>query len=141
MDALLAVDAASGERVWQVGGRDATRPFAGPYDAFDHAHTSYVDSDTLWVFDNRVIEGGTSRLVRYDLTEDPVRAVWSVPEATGRNIGFLGDFRPGPQGRSFGAWTVPGDVTEHDAQGIEVWRAKLGRGPVLGRIGVVELPR
>jgi len=138
LDALLAVDEASGEVVWQLGGRDATRTFADPAQAFDHAHTSWVTATDAWVFDNRVHAETPSRLVHYDLSTDPVEVVWSVEESEGRNIGFLGDVQPAPEGHVLGAWTVPGDVTEHDATGREVWRARLGPGAVLGRIRYVD---
>jgi hypothetical protein len=141
LDALLALDDVTGERVWQLGGRDATRSFADPADAFDHGHTSWVTADDAWIFDNGVHAERPSRLVHYDLRSDPVEAVWSYEEPAGRTVTFLGDVQPAPDGHVLGAWTVPGDVTEHDAEGEVVWRARLGVGPVLGRIRYVELPR
>ena len=142
LDALLAIDDTSGEVVWQLGGRDATRPFADPVDGpFDHGHTSWVDAEQAWVFDNRVHSGSTSRLVRYDLSADPVAITDVIFEAEGRNVGFLGDVQPAPDGHLLGAFTIPGDVVEYDASGRELWRVKLGPGSVLGRVRYVELPR
>ncbi len=142
LDALLAIDDRSGEVVWQLGGRDGTRPFADPVDGpFDHGHTSWVEADQAWVFDNRVHAGTTSRLVRYDLGADPVVATDVIFEAGDRNVGFLGDVQPAPDGHVLGGFTIPGDVVEYDATGRELWRVKLGPGSVLGRMRYVELPR
>jgi hypothetical protein len=141
LDALLAIDALTGELRWQLGGRDATRSFADPADAFAHAHTTWVDHDVAWVFDNQVHAGTTSRLMRYDLSQDPVVATERILEAKGRNVGFLGDVQAAPDGHVLGAWTVPGDVTEHDETGRELWRVSVGPGTVLGRIRYVDLPR
>ena len=141
LDALLAIDEASGEVAWQLGGRDATRAFAEAGQAFDHGHTSWVNDTDAWIFDNRVHAELPSRLVHYDLSTDPVEVLWTFEETEGRNITFLGDVQPAPDGHVLGAWTVPGDVTEHDESGREVWRARLGPGAVLGRIRYVELPR
>lgn len=141
LDALLAIDASTGAVRWQLGGRDATRAFADPAMAFDHGHTSWVTADEAWIFDNGVHSDRPSRLVHYDLTTEPVQALAAIEESEGRTVEFLGDVRPGPGDHVFGAWTVPGDVTEHDADGRVVWRAALGRGPVLGRIRYVGLPR
>jgi len=140
LDALLAIDDTTGEVRWQLGGRDATRAFADPADAFDHAHTTWVDADQAWVFDNRVHARTTSRLIHYDLSSDPVTVQQVILEPDGRNVGFLGDVRPAPEGHVLGAWTVPGDVTEHTPDGREVWRVKLGPGSVLGRIRYIERP-
>lgn len=141
LDALLAIDDGSGEVVWQLGGRDATRAFAEPARGpFDHAHTSWVDADQAWVFDNRVHWGGASRLVHYDLSEEPVTIVQTIFAPDYRHVGFLGDVQPAPEGHVLGGWTVPGDVAEYDADGNEVWRVLLGPGTVLGRMRYVERP-
>ena len=141
LDALLALDDTTGEVVWQLGGRDATRAFAADATPFDHPHTSWVTASDAWLFDNGVHAERPSRLVHYDLSVDPVVERWSYEPPEGRTVTFLGDVQPAPSDHVLGAWTVPGDVTEHDADGTVVWRAQLGVGPVLGRIRYVELPR
>ena len=141
LDALLAIDDTDGSVVWRLGGLDATRAFADPAQAFDHGHTSWVTPRDAWVFDNGVHAERPSRLVHYDLSVDPVEVRWTFEETEGRTVNFLGDVQAAPNGHVLGAWTVPGDVTEHDATGQEVWRARLGPGAVLGRIRYVELRR
>lgn len=136
-DAVLAVD--GHERLWQIGGDDATLTATEPAAGFHHGHASHAwlgDDGLLHllVFDNRTHTARpvVSRVV--ELAIDPVggtvSAVWELPDPEGSYTGFLGDARRLPNGTTLVQWGG-GRLIEYLPTGDPVWTLKLD-GP-LGR--------
>jgi hypothetical protein len=136
LDALFKIDRATGELVWQLGGRDDEFTLVGDGMIFDHSHMSHVWTGGFAVFDNRVhTPPKVSRAVAYEVDEAnrTVEQVWEFVEPSGGFTGRLGDVRKLDSGNYLVAWGGLGRVSEITADGEVVWEVSVGGGVNTGR--------
>jgi len=147
MDAIVKVDAATGEALWQLGGRDG-RFELGDDDRMSHPHMSHAFDDRLLVFDNGTGHGPLrrerSRVVEYVIDEEALSAevAWVYEDPQPQLTGFLGDAKRLPGGNTLISWSDRGKVTEVTPDGEIVWELKLPYGQNTGRVEVmgIDLP-
>jgi hypothetical protein len=137
LDAIVKVDAASGEVLWQLGGRDSDFTF-GPGAAFVHGHFSHAFDDRILVFDNgdsHADDPPASRVVELVIDEEARTAevVWEHVEPRGRHVGFLGDARRLRGGNTLVSWGQHRRISEVTPDGDVVWEVALP-GLAVGRV-------
>ncbi len=127
IDAVLHVSA-DGERLWQLGGRNATLTPTFTTPEFRHGHASHAwrepDGDHLLIFDNRTHDTvPVSRIVelRIDAEAGTYDQVWVLRDPKEQHTSFLGDARRLPNGNTLVDWTARGELTEHTPDGDVVW--------------------
>lgn len=136
-DAILGVR--DHERVWQVGGEDATVLADGEGTELHHPHLAEAWTDEDGVLHLLVFDNGThlpapvvSRVVELAVEDGMVRVVWEHGDPEGRYTGFLGDAHRLPGGDTLIGWTEHGELEEVTPAGEVVWRwtfpGPLGRG-------------
>jgi hypothetical protein len=134
-DTLIALDRATGDVRWQLGGPGATVAFERPGDAFSHAHLSDVAPDRVLVFDNGVHHPERrSRVVDY--TIDTVAGTATVTDVLelGVFVSFLGDARWRDDGGWLVATSTPGSLTTWGADHTRRWSLRVDGDAVLGRV-------
>ena len=145
LDALHAVDRASGQAVWQLGGVHGEFDLH-PEDAWSHGHYSDIWEDGLLVFDNcghdAAAEGAPcpSRLVEYALDESAgtVDVAWTYEEPNSVHVPAWGDARKLDNGNVLSSWTTMGLMVELTPDGRTVWRAENELGYATGRVVLVD---
>ena len=133
-DSLVAIDADTGEWLWQAGGRDGW-PVADPW---SHGHFSDAWEGGLLYFDNGLLhERQVSRVL--ELAVDPeagtVETVWSFEQPEEGFTSFLGDAKRLDNGHVLMAFTEEGVLAEVTPEGERVWQARLP-GYFIGRVAV-----
>ncbi len=133
LDAILEIDRASGEIVWQLGGEgsDYVDPdHDGPL--FERQHQFDVDRDRILVFDNGTVADSASQVLEYQL--DPATGTatrtWSYESDPSLYSMVLGDVERLPNHHVLVAWSTAGVLEEVTPEGEVVWRlqTELGGG-------------
>lgn len=122
LDAVLLVDRTTGDVIWQVGGQDATVPYADPSLAFSHGHLSDAWDGGFLLFDNGSHhEPQRSRVVEYAVHDGVADATWIYDDPEERFVEFLGDARRLPSDNVLIAWSPLGSVQEVTREREVVW--------------------
>ena len=135
LDALLKIDRASGELVWQMGGLDDDFTWIG--EPLDHPHLSQTWEGGLVVFDNGDHrEPQASRVVELAIDEEArtVEVIWEHAQEDGEFLALLGDVKRLDDGHTLISWTDLGRLDQLDQSGQLIWRAELPLGTVFGRV-------
>jgi len=135
LQAIFAVDRASGETLWQFGGdrSDFTSP-DGDTHLTTLQHQFQVLDDTLLVFDNGNEYQAGSRVVEYGLDHDSgiAEVIWEYRKDPTDLCYALGDVTRFDDGNTMITWSTSGIIEEVDPQGEVVWRMTLPLGVGLG---------
>lgn len=125
-DALLAIDRATGEMLWALGGPYGEFDAPSPDDLPKHAHLSDAWDGGFLAFDNQDHASRHSRVVEYAYDEESrtVWPVWEYADPEGRYAAFLGDARRLPGGNRLISWSPFGELTEVTPEGDVVWSSK-----------------
>ncbi len=137
-DSIVAVDRASGETLWILGGCDSTFDF-GDSLPFDGQHQfQYLDRGIL-VYDNQP-KLTSSRMVEYsmDMANHSVEEVWSYDADGAYFTSVLGDVQRLKSGNTQVTWSTSATMEEVDSSGQLLWQAVFGFGTVLGYSTVLE---
>jgi len=140
LDAVVKVDRASGEVLWQVGGRDSDVAF-DEADLWSHGHLSQVWDGGMVIFDNGAHHDPQISSIReyaWDLEAGTMELVFDYPDPRGRYVKLLGDARKLPSGNYLGAWTSAGLITEVDPNGELLWQLESPLGSAVARITYLE---
>jgi len=140
LDALVKFDLASGERQWQIGGRDETLSPLGSSRGWSHPHLSHVWEDGFVIFDNAYHTGSASQVTeyRYDLASGIYERVWNYTHPDESFIQILGDVRKLPDATYLVSWTSLGTLSRIDADGDVLWQAESQLGAATGRLSFIE---
>ncbi|MEQ1500895.1 MAG: aryl-sulfate sulfotransferase, partial [Myxococcota bacterium] len=133
LDGFHRIDRATGEMVWQLGGR---------YDRFGadlwrHGHFSDRWDGHVLVFDNaNHTPGEVARVVEVAYDEDARTAstVWSYADPDARTVEAIGDAQRLPDGDTLVSWGSLGELTRHRADGTVRWRIRLPTVDAVGRV-------
>ncbi len=124
LDAMLKVDRATGEVLWQMGGAHSDFGGIPEADWWSHGHLSQVWEDGLMVFNNcNHCDDPVSRVAEYAYDEEAktIEKVWEYVDPGGRFVEILGDVRKLPGGNYVASWTSGGlDHRDHTRQGDRV---------------------
>ena len=135
LDALLKIDRATGEVIWQLGGEhgDFTLPNGDPAfvdtyapELWSHGHMSHIWDDGFILFDNgdhRSPQVSRVAEYRFDVDNATVEEVWSYSD--GRFMKFLSDAQKLDNGNVFIVSTPYTEMSEILTDGTVVWRAEL----------------
>jgi hypothetical protein len=140
-DAILRIDRGSGQVDWVLGSDlgDFTLPNGDP-DIFENTHQMEMLDDSLLVFVNGDVQGGTSRAIELALDEDagvatPVWEHW--PEPTVQCL-TLGDVHRYPTGNTLITWSFAGMIDEVGPGGDVLWSLSTTLGGALGYTTAME---
>jgi len=135
LDTLLAIDRASGDVLFEIGGPDSdyVNTDTGAR-LFEGQHQFHLEDDTLLVFDNGPVAEYESRAVEYRLDDDrgtaePVFVHQPDPPLF---CTVLGDVDRLPDGNTLVTWSSAGQLDELSSDGELLWRLQLAYGAVLG---------
>lgn len=132
LTAITAIDRATGECSWILGGEAGDVAIDGP--TFYHQHQFTRTEDSLIVFDNSGAPGLESRVLEYSLdpvgkTADIQREIHADPPL----LSFiLGDVHRFDDGDTLIVWSVPSTIDRIAADDTRTWRIAAERGTVLG---------
>lgn len=156
LDAVLKIDRASGQTLWQLGGRYSDFQFEGDDGAFEdspdkmsHPHMSHMWEGGFCAFDNGYHHDedatGTpepqSRAIEYAYDEGTktVRKVWDYWIEDAYFNPELGDCRKLENGNHLVAVTVAGYAVELDEVNNVVWRMRVDEtNAAVGRVSYVD---
>jgi len=139
LDAIFKIDRATGQVVWQLGGRDSQ--FTATGELFDHGHYSDHWPGGFLVFDNGDHrDPAVSRVAEYSYDEQAmtVELVWEVEEPTGSFIAVLGDARRLPNGNTLIDWSSKGRIQEVTPDKEVVWEAEATIGGLVSRVIFID---
>jgi len=132
MDTVVAVDRASGETLWELGGCESDFDMSGTL-GFDGQHQIQPVDGGLLLYDNRPSEA-YSRVVEFALDHDAGTAterwIYSADDAYLTDI--LGDVHRLPSGDTIVTWSTTGRMEQVDQHGELRWQARFGFGTVVG---------
>ncbi len=134
-DAIVAVDRATGERAWTLGGDDPSFELLGDpeLDAFHEQHQFELLGDGLLVFDNGETDDVSSRIIEYTWTgDDAYEAVWRHVPNPPINCYALGDVTRLGGGNTGITWSTAGLIEEVTPDGEVVMRLGLEMGAGFG---------
>ena len=141
LDTVLKISADSGALLWQFGGQGGQFEGLDTDERFDHAHMSWINGDTLLVFDNRTHSlDGESRVVEYTLDQATMTAelTWSYPDPEGRLMNLLGDARGLPGDDILVIWSEVGEFEEVTREHQVRWRISTTGGHSVSRGTVID---
>jgi hypothetical protein len=123
---ILAVDDATGEMPWMLGGENSLFSFTGG-ESFGPQHAPEWTGDGVLLFDNSS-STASSRLVefRLDMDRRQAEAVWSWKAPAGTNTHLYGDVDRIPGGGTVSAWGENEEVIWLDDAGEVTGRLSLG---------------
>jgi hypothetical protein len=143
-DAIVAVDRATGARVWTLGGDDTSFELLGDpeLDAFREQHQFELLGGGLLVFDNGETDDVSSRIVEYAWAgDDAYEAVWRHVPSPPFNCYALGDVTRLSGGNTGITWSTAGLIEEVTPDGDVVMRLGLEMGAGFGYTTWVEASR
>lgn len=156
LDSLMRIDRATGEVVWQIGGKygefaDVDGDVIDPDDAaevdgpartwWSHGHMSHWWPGGFAVFDNGYHhQPAISRatVYAYDEAARTVERTFEFPSETSVFNPLLGDVRQLDGGNVLVSWTLSGMFTEVTPAGEVVWRAQTELGASTTRVSFLE---
>ncbi len=142
LDALIKVDASSGQVLWQLGGEH--NDFSGPSDElFSHAHMSEMWEGGLLMFDNADNTGRISGVSEYLLDESGMsfERTWDHRDPAGGFEYLLGDAQRMPvEGcdNVLVSWATQFKIQELTRSGDVAWEILAPQGAIVGRVTFVE---
>lgn len=145
LDAVVAIDRASGERRWTVGGEHSDLALAGEAgDGFSHQHSPRLVDGDLMIFNNRdpgaVARDQWSEAVRYDLDLEggQYARTWSWDADKTLFVPALGNADPQPDGSVLVAWGTAGRAVQVNTRGDVLWQVDADLGGPFGFVHLVE---
>ena len=137
LDALLKIDRATGEVLWEMQGpHDEFTPVGSP-DAWSHPHMSQTFDGGFTVFDNGYHRNPShSRVIEFSFDEGAMTTTseWLYADPDGRFNAVLGDIKKIADDRYLTVWSQFGMLVELDTAGDIVWKAETALGSAVGRI-------
>lgn len=135
LDALLVIDASSGEILQHIGGDFADIATEDPADMWSHPHLSHMWDGGFVLFDNGLHHDPSfSRIVEYklDLDAGALELVWEWSDPEGLLNLIYGDAQK--LGDTYlTVWSEFGRIEEVSADGTVVWRVETEIGTAIGR--------
>ncbi|MBW2256995.1 MAG: aryl-sulfate sulfotransferase [Deltaproteobacteria bacterium] len=141
LSALLKIDRATGDILWQMGGEYGDFDFAHESDRWSHAHFSLLWDGGMVIFDNGLfVSTPGSRLAEYAWDEEArtVEVVWEYRDSEGTMSPAGGDVRVLPNGNYLATWGALGRFTEITPDGEVAMLAESPLGAVTGRVTWLE---
>jgi Arylsulfotransferase (ASST) len=137
LDAILRVERATGEVLWQLGGEGGD--FDDPQsDAplFQRQHQFEIDGDRILVFDNSTVSHGQSRVVEYELDAGAgiAQRTWTYESDPSLYSMVLGDVARLPNDHVLVTWSTAGVVEEVDTDSQVVWKLQTQIGGGIGYV-------
>ncbi len=135
LNTIFKIDRATGDPLWQLGGKDST--FTLPDDStafFDRQHQFHAFDGGIVVFDNGSFEQMESMAVEYGLDEDTGEAheTWRYTSDPALYIYALGDTGRLPSGNTLVGYSIAGQVDLVTPDNDRIWRLRLSLGGALG---------
>jgi len=140
LSALVKIDRASGQRVWQLGGEGGDFTLVDG-DRFPYQqHQFIIDDAGLLVFDNGPFDEFDSRARRYDIdwNGQTVSEAWSFGHEPPTYNFAYGDVSPLDDGRTLVTWGAHGQIEAVDEAGTVSWRLATELGSGLGYLDVMD---
>lgn len=139
-NAIVGVDAATGEKVWQFGGNQSDYPEIFT-DTFNWQHQfEWQDDGSLMIFDNGNTDRLFSRVMQY-VFDDDTMTVEAVFEHISDPPTFCygpGDVHKLENGNTIVTWGSAGRIQEVTADGTLLWDNLFGIGGAFGYTTWVE---
>jgi hypothetical protein len=140
LDAIVAIDRATGAVAWQLGGADSDFTMDGD-EALDwfrqHHQFEQLDGGML-VFDNGQDEHVASRVIEYTLGETTVTPVWRYVSDPPTNCYALGDVTRLESGNTLITWSTSGLIEEVTPDRAVVRRLSVQLGAGFGYTTWIE---
>jgi hypothetical protein len=137
LDALLKIDRATGEVVWQFGGVNSDMLVLESQGRWGHPHMSHLWDGGMMIFDNgHHYDVERSRIAEYKWDEELMQArlVWEYWDPEDRFIMMMGDARKLPNGNYLASWFSAGMITEITREKEVVWRLTSDLGAAVSRV-------
>ncbi len=146
LDALIKIDAKTGDELWQLGGTESEFTIVGdPLNGFYGQHSIRVlDNGHLLIYDNGLHHPAPeSRAVEYALDTQAMTAtmVWQFRHTPPISTTIVGSVERLQNGNTLVAFALNGVVDEVDPSGNLVWEAQLNNAAmVLNTYRIRRLP-